>query len=120
MRSYFLPLTSGCSNNTCTFCNRWGEKLQIRDIDDIKKEIGALALFMKSGLTMPVASRRSSTPLPKSGTVKACFSSIATPSFTPSPSSKKPCSILTANDRAFNVLPLMPPRRTSCAVLSTS
>jgi radical SAM superfamily enzyme YgiQ (UPF0313 family) len=52
-RSYFLPLTSGCSNNTCTFCNRWGEKLQIRDIDDVKKEIDALALFMKSGLTMP-------------------------------------------------------------------
>jgi radical SAM superfamily enzyme YgiQ (UPF0313 family) len=52
-RSYFLPLTSGCSNNTCTFCNRWGEKLQIRDLDDIKKEIDALALFMKSGLTMP-------------------------------------------------------------------
>jgi len=26
-RDYFLPLTRGCSNNTCTFCNRWGEKL---------------------------------------------------------------------------------------------
>ena len=52
-RSYFLPLTSGCSNNTCTFCNRWGEKLQIRDVDDVKKEIDALALYIKSGLTLP-------------------------------------------------------------------
>ena len=52
-RSYFLPLTSGCSNNTCTFCNRWGEKLQMRDIAEIKQEIDALALYMKSGLTLP-------------------------------------------------------------------
>ena len=33
-RSYFLPLTSGCSNNTCTFCNRWGEKLQMRELEE--------------------------------------------------------------------------------------
>jgi hypothetical protein len=52
-RSYFLPLTSGCSNNTCTFCNRWGEKLQMRELEDIKKEIDALALYIKSGLTLP-------------------------------------------------------------------
>ena len=52
-RSYFLPLTSGCSNNTCTFCNRWGEKLQMRDLGEVKKEIDALALYMKSGLTLP-------------------------------------------------------------------
>ena len=52
-RSYFLPLTSGCSNNTCTFCNRWGEKLQMRDIAEIKQEIDALALYLKSGLTLP-------------------------------------------------------------------
>jgi radical SAM superfamily enzyme YgiQ (UPF0313 family) len=52
-RSYFLPLTSGCSNNTCTFCNRWGEKLRIRDLADVKKEIDALALYLKSGLTLP-------------------------------------------------------------------
>ena len=51
--SYFLPLTSGCSNNTCTFCNRWGEKLQMRDIAEVKQEIDALALYMKSGLTLP-------------------------------------------------------------------
>jgi len=52
-RSYFLPLTSGCSNNTCTFCNRWGEKLQMRDVAEIKQEIDALALYLKSGLTLP-------------------------------------------------------------------
>jgi radical SAM superfamily enzyme YgiQ (UPF0313 family) len=52
-RSYFLPLTSGCSNNTCTFCNRWGEKLQMRDLEDVKKEIDALSLYIKSGLTLP-------------------------------------------------------------------
>jgi radical SAM superfamily enzyme YgiQ (UPF0313 family) len=50
-RSYFLPLTSGCSNNTCTFCNQWGAKLQLRDTEDIKKEIDALAAYMKTGLT---------------------------------------------------------------------
>ena len=52
-RSYYLPLTSGCSNNTCTFCNRWGEKLQMRDIEEVKREIDALALYMNNGLTLP-------------------------------------------------------------------
>ena len=52
-RDYFLPLTGGCSNNTCTFCNRWGEKLRIRDLDDVKKEIDALTLYMRRGLTLP-------------------------------------------------------------------
>jgi len=52
-RSYFLPLTSGCSNNTCTFCGYYRSKLQIRDIDDIKSEIDALALFMRRGIRLP-------------------------------------------------------------------
>ena len=52
-RDYFLPLTRGCSNNTCTFCNRWGEKLHLRDLEDVKKEIDALALYMRRGLTLP-------------------------------------------------------------------
>ncbi len=51
-RSYFLPLTRGCSNNTCTFCNRWGEKLQMRDLDEVKREIDALALYTKSGVAV--------------------------------------------------------------------
>jgi hypothetical protein len=38
-RSYFLPLTSGCSNNKCTFCGYYGSTLQIRDLDDINKGV---------------------------------------------------------------------------------
>ena len=45
--SYFLPLTAGCSNNGCTFCNFYGVKLQIRDIEDVKKEIDALAAYLQ-------------------------------------------------------------------------
>ncbi|MDH4368045.1 MAG: hypothetical protein OEV57_07995, partial [Dehalococcoidia bacterium] len=52
-RSYFLPLTSGCSNNTCTFCGYYGSKLQIRDITDVKREIDAVALFIRSGIRVP-------------------------------------------------------------------
>ena len=52
-RSYFLPLTKGCSNNTCAFCMWYGSKLQIRDIDEVKKEIDALALYMESGIRLP-------------------------------------------------------------------
>ena len=49
-RSHFLPLTNGCSNNTCTFCNYYGSKLQIRDLEDVKQEIDAVALYMKKGV----------------------------------------------------------------------
>jgi len=52
-KSYFLPLTSGCSNNTCSFCGYYGSKLQIRDVADIKSEIDALALFIRSGVRLP-------------------------------------------------------------------
>ena len=52
-RSYFLPLTSGCSNNTCTFCNYYGSKLRVRDVDEVKKEIDALALYMRQGVCLP-------------------------------------------------------------------
>jgi len=52
-KSYFLPLTSGCSNNTCTFCGYYGSKLQIRDLADVKSEIDALALFTRSGTRLP-------------------------------------------------------------------
>lgn len=52
--SYFLPLTSGCSNNTCTFCNYYyGSKLQMRELDDVKREIDALALYIGSQLRLP-------------------------------------------------------------------
>jgi radical SAM superfamily enzyme YgiQ (UPF0313 family) len=56
-KSYFLPLTSGCSNNTCTFCGYHGSRLQIRDVDDIKSEIDAVALFTQSGIRLPNVSK---------------------------------------------------------------
>jgi len=56
-KSYFLPLTSGCSNNTCAFCGYYGSKLQIRDIDDIKSEIDAVALFTGKGIRLPNVSK---------------------------------------------------------------
>jgi radical SAM superfamily enzyme YgiQ (UPF0313 family) len=52
-KSYFLPLTSGCSNNTCTFCGYYGSKLQMRDVDNVKEEIDALSLFMRGGIRLP-------------------------------------------------------------------
>ncbi|MDD5338384.1 MAG: radical SAM protein [Dehalococcoidales bacterium] len=49
-RSYYLPLTAGCSNNTCTFCNFYGLKLQVRDKTEVKAEVDALASFINSGI----------------------------------------------------------------------
>ena len=51
-KSYFLPLTSGCSNNTCTFCARCGSKLQIRDADEVKAEIDALDMYLRNGIRL--------------------------------------------------------------------
>jgi radical SAM superfamily enzyme YgiQ (UPF0313 family) len=52
-KSYFLPVTSGCSTNTCIFCMYYGSKLQMRDVDDVKSEIDALALFTQRGVRLP-------------------------------------------------------------------
>jgi radical SAM superfamily enzyme YgiQ (UPF0313 family) len=52
--SYFLPLTSGCSNNTCIFCSYYGSKLQLRELDEVKEEIDALLLYMERGIYLPV------------------------------------------------------------------
>lgn len=52
-RSYFLPLTSGCSNNTCTFCGLYGARLRMRDVADAKLEIDALSLYVRHGLRVP-------------------------------------------------------------------
>jgi radical SAM superfamily enzyme YgiQ (UPF0313 family) len=52
-RSYFLPLTSGCSNNTCAFCNYYGARLQMRELDEVNKEIDALATYAKRGICLP-------------------------------------------------------------------
>jgi radical SAM superfamily enzyme YgiQ (UPF0313 family) len=43
--SYYLPLTSGCSNNSCTFCNYSMSRLGMRDLDDVKREIDAVSLY---------------------------------------------------------------------------
>jgi len=51
--SYFLPLTSGCSNNTCTFCGFYGARLRMRDADEARREIDALDLYMRHRITVP-------------------------------------------------------------------
>jgi len=51
--SYFLPLTAGCSNNKCTFCSYYGRRLQIRDHEEVKREIDALSLFIEQGIVLP-------------------------------------------------------------------
>lgn len=50
---YFLPLTSGCSNATCSFCNYYGSKLRIRPLKEVKEEIDYLSAFMKTNITIP-------------------------------------------------------------------
>ncbi|MCD6567963.1 MAG: radical SAM protein [Dehalococcoidia bacterium] len=52
-RSYYLPVTFGCSNNTCTFCNFHGVKLQMREVAEVKREIDAVALYHQSGIQIP-------------------------------------------------------------------
>jgi len=51
--SYFLPLTSGCSNATCSFCQYFGSKLRIRPLDEIKREIDALSLYERTRMRLP-------------------------------------------------------------------
>jgi hypothetical protein len=43
--SYYLPLTSGCSNNTCGFCAYSFTSLGVRDLEDVKGEIDAMSLY---------------------------------------------------------------------------
>lgn len=51
--SYYLPLTSGCSNNSCTFCNFSFSNLGIRELEDVKQEIDAMSLYVNSRMVMP-------------------------------------------------------------------
>jgi len=44
--SYYLPLTSGCSNNTCAFCAFSFTRLGFRDLEEVKQEIDAMSLYM--------------------------------------------------------------------------
>ena len=48
--SYYLPLTSGCSNNSCSFCNFSFTHLGIRDLQDVKQEIDAMSLYVNHGV----------------------------------------------------------------------
>jgi radical SAM superfamily enzyme YgiQ (UPF0313 family) len=48
--SYYLPLTSGCSNNTCSFCAYSFTSLGIRGLEEVKQEIDAMALYMAHGV----------------------------------------------------------------------
>ncbi|MGA2368878.1 MAG: radical SAM protein [Dehalococcoidia bacterium] len=51
--SYYLPLTSGCSNNSCSFCNFSFSQLGIRDLQDVKQEIDAVSLYFNHGVRVP-------------------------------------------------------------------
>jgi radical SAM superfamily enzyme YgiQ (UPF0313 family) len=44
--SYYLPLTSGCSNNSCSFCAFSFTNLGIRELDEVKQEIDVMSLYM--------------------------------------------------------------------------
>lgn len=44
--SYYLPLTSGCSNNTCSYCRYSFSKLGLRPLDEVKQEIDTMSLYM--------------------------------------------------------------------------
>jgi radical SAM superfamily enzyme YgiQ (UPF0313 family) len=48
--SYYLPLTSGCSNNSCAFCNFSFSQLGIRELQDVKQEIDAMSLYVNHGI----------------------------------------------------------------------
>lgn len=48
--SYYLPLTSGCSNNSCTFCAFSLSNLGIRDLEDVKREIDAMSMYANHGM----------------------------------------------------------------------
>ncbi len=52
-RSYYLPVTSGCSNHTCTFCNYYGKKLRLRPKEEVKEEINALYMFKRHNMVLP-------------------------------------------------------------------
>lgn len=51
--SYYLPLTSGCSNNTCGFCAYSFTKLAIRDPQEVKREIDAMYLYVNNRIMVP-------------------------------------------------------------------
>lgn len=51
--SYYLPLTSGCSNNSCTFCTYSLSHLNMRELEEVKQEIDAMSLYMHHHIRVP-------------------------------------------------------------------
>ena len=51
--SYYLPLTAGCSNNTCTFCGYCLTNLSIRDLQEVRQEIDAMTLYINHHVRVP-------------------------------------------------------------------
>jgi radical SAM superfamily enzyme YgiQ (UPF0313 family) len=51
--SYYLPLTSGCSNNSCAFCAFSFTSLGVRDLQDVKQEIDAMSLYVNGHAIVP-------------------------------------------------------------------
>lgn len=51
--SYYLPLTSGCSNNSCGFCAFSFTSLGIRELVDVRQEIDAMSLYVNQDMRVP-------------------------------------------------------------------
>jgi radical SAM superfamily enzyme YgiQ (UPF0313 family) len=51
--SYYLPLTSGCSNNSCAFCAFSFTTLGVRELQDVKQEIDAMSVYVKNKIVTP-------------------------------------------------------------------
>jgi radical SAM superfamily enzyme YgiQ (UPF0313 family) len=50
--SFLLPVTLGCSNNSCTFCGTYaGIKFKIRNIEDIRRDIDEVARIYSRSLS---------------------------------------------------------------------
>jgi len=66
--SFLLPVTIGCSHNTCTFCGTYtGVKFRIRPLEDIKRDIDEVAknyswslrrVFLENGDALIAPQRR--------------------------------------------------------------
>jgi radical SAM superfamily enzyme YgiQ (UPF0313 family) len=50
--SYYLPLTSGCSNNSCSFCAYSFTNLGIRELNEVKQEVDAMSLYMNQRMVV--------------------------------------------------------------------
>ena len=86
--SYFLPLTGGCSNNTCTFCGMYkGKSFCVRPVDEVLAEIARVPATHRP-FRAAEFSRKSANSL--------C---ICAPGSTPPGMSRCPITAKTATDR---------------------